>query len=331
VICCLAAVGFMAPPTAFGRRGSMPVMQVEAPEAPTSTFQHEFGPARKKRAVAKSERIVPGRPLPPIEVEILQAASAAGSSAAEDEGVVESWYDKGVRLSGSPAPSTGVAEAADADGGPLVTPIDELLAEGTTVLVGMPGAFTPTCNDIHLPGYVNGLEQLTELGVARVAVITTNDIFVNKAWRDSLEACMQKEVGLTMISDADGWVLRAVGLVDDLGFGLGTRSQRFALVLKDGIVQHVAVEEDADVAETTSAAAIIDYLTPEPEPEPPAASNASLDASSSDGSADAKKVVGAALLLAAVVGGYYFTVGSGLTPDEAMGAVQAAGNVAAGA
>jgi peroxiredoxin len=59
----------------------------------------------------------------------------------------------------------------------------------------VPGAFTPTCNDEHLPGYVNSLDRFKELGVERVAVITTNDRYVNNAWRSAIEACMQKKSG----------------------------------------------------------------------------------------------------------------------------------------
>jgi len=117
-----------------------------------------------------------------------------------------------------------------------VLPIGEALGNGTTVLVGMPGAFTPTCNDEHLPGYVNSLDRFKELGVERVAVITTNDRYVNNAWRSAIEACMQKKSGVLMLSDGDGDLVKALGLVDDMGYGLGVRSQRFALVVESGVV-----------------------------------------------------------------------------------------------
>lgn len=61
--------------------------------------------------------------------------------------------------------------------------------------VSVPGAFTPTCNDQHLPGFINNLDRLKSAGVERVAVMTTNDRYVNSAWRDSVEACLKKDSG----------------------------------------------------------------------------------------------------------------------------------------
>jgi len=343
------------PPLAMGRlRAPMPMMQVveeveeveevvsRAAAAATATAaareeaQAIFGPNRKKVEIAKSERIVLGMRLPPIEVEVLRADDAVVEVVEADDVVgVESWYDQGIRLSDPPAPVAEEVAAPAAVTGPVVTPINELLAKGTTVLVGMPGAFTPTCNDLHLPGYVNGLEPLLDLGVEQVAIITTNDLFVNRAWRDSLEACMGKKMGkeLTFFSDADGWVLRAVGLVDDMGFGLGVRSQRFALVLKDGVVEHIAVDEAAgDAPEATSAEAIIEYLTPEPEPEPPASKVMSGLSSSSSSGGEVQPAAGvAAVLVAAVAAGVYYSTSAGLSVDELVGTIQAAGGVATAA
>ena len=103
-------------------------------------------------------------------------------------------------------------------------------SSGYSLLVGMPGAFTPTCSTCHLPSLVEAAPKFKELGVKKIAVMTTNDRYVNEAWRKNIEKTMQAKVTLTMLSDADGAALRALGLVDDLGFGMGERSNRFALL-----------------------------------------------------------------------------------------------------
>ena len=74
-------------------------------------------------------------------------------------------------------------------------PRAQALGNGTTVLVGMPGAFTPTCTDQHLPGFIKQSETLKSLGVERVCVITTNDRYVNSAWNGAIEECMSTKSG----------------------------------------------------------------------------------------------------------------------------------------
>ena len=82
---------------------------------------------------------------------------------------------------------------------------------------------------VHLPA--------PQLGLKTIAVITSNDRYVNEAWRKSIEDRMQAKMALTMLSDADGAALRALGLVDDLGFGMGERANRFAVLAEDGKVR----------------------------------------------------------------------------------------------
>lgn len=137
-------------------------------------------------------------------------------------------------------------------------------SSGMSLLVGMPGAFTPTCSTCHLPSLVEAAPRLERLGLKKIAVITSNDRYVNEAWRTSIEQRMDAKMTLTMLSDADGAALRALGLVDDLGFGMGERSNRFAVLAEDGKVKHVAMDEGMDRLDSTSVDAInkvLDYYT----------------------------------------------------------------------
>jgi peroxiredoxin len=135
-------------------------------------------------------------------------------------------------------------------------------SSGYSLLVGMPGAFTPTCSTCHLPSLVEAAPKFKELGVKKIAVMTTNDRYVNEAWRKNIEKTMQAKVTLTMLSDADGAALRALGLVDDLGFGMGERSNRFALLAENGVVKHMAVDEGMNTLDASSVDAVnkvLDY------------------------------------------------------------------------
>lgn len=140
-----------------------------------------------------------------------------------------------------PTPTRRRADDADVTNVPAaVVPINKLLEKGTNVLVGMPGAFTPTCNDEHLPGYIRTADTFKDAGVSKVAVLTTNDRFVNSAWNRAVEQCMSAKSSLLMLSDGDADLIKQLGMVDDMGFGMGFRSKRFAVVMTDGaIIDHV--------------------------------------------------------------------------------------------
>jgi peroxiredoxin len=125
------------------------------------------------------------------------------------------------------------------DEGPTHVQTSDLLGHGKVVLFAVPGAFTPTCSDFHLPGYVMRSEELTAKGVDSVVCLSVNDPFVMGAWGKS-----QKVDGtVVMAADGNGEFTQAVGLeMDGSGFGLGTRSQRYAMVLQDGVVTLLNVE-----------------------------------------------------------------------------------------
>ena len=137
-----------------------------------------------------------------------------------------------------------------AEGPKPITTIE--LCEGKkVVLFAVPGAFTPTCSVQHLPGYVDNAQSLRDKGVDTVACVSVNDPFVMGAWGKD------REVGedLMMLSDGNGDFTAAIGLeMDGSGFGLGTRSQRYAMIIDDGVVSTLNVESgpglDVSSAET---------------------------------------------------------------------------------
>ena len=118
--------------------------------------------------------------------------------------------------------------------------IDTLaLFEGRKFLLfSVPGAFTPTCSERHLPGFVEHFDQFRERGI-EVACMAVNDPFVMQAWGESQHV----PAGMRMLADGNADFTRALGLeMDASGFGMGTRSKRFALYAEDGVVRELFVE-----------------------------------------------------------------------------------------
>ena len=122
--------------------------------------------------------------------------------------------------------------------GPQAVSTDELF-KGKVVLFSVPGAFTPTCNAKHLPGYVQQAEAIRAKGVDRIICLAVNDVFVMAAWGKA------GNVGdkIIMAADGNGEFSKALGLtMDATGFGMGLRGQRFALVAENGVVRQLHVE-----------------------------------------------------------------------------------------
>ncbi len=127
--------------------------------------------------------------------------------------------------------------------GPLNVDAGELLGTGRVVLFSVPGAFTPTCSAKHLPGFVDKAAELGRKGVGKLVCLSVNDVFVMSAWGKS------QGVGesIVMAADGNGDYTRALGLeLDARGFGMGMRGQRFALVIEDGVVKQVHVEQPGE-------------------------------------------------------------------------------------
>jgi peroxiredoxin len=140
--------------------------------------------------------------------------------------------------------------------GPEPAQTSDLLGQGTVVLFGLPGAFTPTCSDYHLPGFVVRAEDLKAKGVDRVFCVSVNDAFVMGAWGKVNEV----EGKVELIADGSAELTKALGLEVDLtGGGLGVRSKRYAMVIKDGVVTHLAVEETLGL-DVSSADAVLAAL-----------------------------------------------------------------------
>lgn len=116
---------------------------------------------------------------------------------------------------------------------------EQLFTGKTVVLFSVPGAFTPTCDAKHLPGYVEHAAAIKAKGVDTVACMAVNDVFVMDAWGKA------SNVGdnVLMLADGNGDYAKALGLeMDGRGFGLGTRGQRFAIIVKDGVAKDVEIE-----------------------------------------------------------------------------------------
>ena len=115
----------------------------------------------------------------------------------------------------------------------------DYFAGKTVVMFAVPGAFTPTCSAKHLPGFVENAAELKGKGVDEIACVSVNDAFVMDAWGKS-----QNADDITMLADGNGDFTKAMGLeMDGSGFGLGTRSQRYALVAENGTITALNVEQ----------------------------------------------------------------------------------------
>ena len=139
--------------------------------------------------------------------------------------------------------------------GPQETTTDDIFKGKKVVLIGMPGAFTPTCHRNHLPGYIEQAEQFHGKGVDTVAVTTTNDHFVMSAWSKASNA----DGKVVFLADGNGEFAKAIGLgFDASARGLGpVRSNRYSMLVEDGVVKKLNVEENAGKAEVTSAANLL--------------------------------------------------------------------------
>jgi peroxiredoxin len=125
------------------------------------------------------------------------------------------------------------------------------------VIFAVPGAFTPTCSEQHLPGFLEHGDALRAKGVAAIACVAVNDPFVLKAWERSSDVAARVD----FLSDGNAEFTRAVGLdFDGSAIGLGTRSRRYAMVVDDGVVRTLLVEDVPSQAETSSARAILEAL-----------------------------------------------------------------------
>lgn len=142
------------------------------------------------------------------------------------------------------------------DSGPQEAQTSDLLGNGKVALFSVPGAYTPTCSAKHLPGYVEQAAAFQAKGVDKIVCMSVNDAFVMGAWGKEQGAGGKVE----MLADGNGDLARALGLtMDGTGFGMGERSQRFSVILENGVVKELNVEAPG-AFEVSSAEYMLDQL-----------------------------------------------------------------------
>ncbi len=140
--------------------------------------------------------------------------------------------------------------------GPVAVRTGDVLGKGKVVLFAVPGAFTPGCSRIHLPGFVQQAQDVTDKGVDTIACIAVNDAFVMDAWGKD----QQVGESILMLADGNGDFTEAMGLVmDGTGIGLGKRSKRYAAIIEDGVIKSLDVETAPGV-DVSSCAAVLTRL-----------------------------------------------------------------------
>ena len=132
----------------------------------------------------------------------------------------------------------------------------ELFDKQKVVFVGVPGAFTATCHNAHIPTFVRNVTAIKAKGVQRIAVVAVNDHHVMKAWHEA-----EKADGIDFLADGSGVYARAMGLDADMSEnGMGLRVKRFAMVVDDGVVKYLALEPPGGKITVTGAEDVLTHL-----------------------------------------------------------------------
>lgn len=140
------------------------------------------------------------------------------------------------------------------DQGPQDISIGDFFAGRRVVLFAVPGAFTPGCSNTHMPGFVINADKILAKGVDAIGCLSVNDAFVMGAWQKA-----QNAEKITMLADGNGEFARALGLeLDASGSGMGTRSKRFALIARDGVVEYLGI--DTKGVKDSSAETVLEEL-----------------------------------------------------------------------
>ncbi|WP_029030485.1 peroxiredoxin [Salinarimonas rosea] len=141
--------------------------------------------------------------------------------------------------------------------GPVERPSKAVFEGRKVVLIAVPGAYTPTCTLNHVPGYITHADAIKAKGVDAIVVTAVNDPFVMGAWEKSLGA----DGKLEFVADGNGDFARAIGLeLDGSGFGLGLRSKRYSMIVEDGVVRALNVEDAPGKADASGAEALLAQL-----------------------------------------------------------------------
>ena len=141
--------------------------------------------------------------------------------------------------------------------GPANVETGDIFGGKTVVLFAVPGAFTPTCTLNHLPGYLDNRDEILAKGVDEIAVLSVNDPFVMKAWGEQ-SGGLDK---IRFLADWDGAFTREIGMDADLSAaGLGVRTKRYSMLVEDGVVKTLNVEDNPGEADVSSAARMMTQL-----------------------------------------------------------------------
>ena len=141
--------------------------------------------------------------------------------------------------------------------GPNAFQVADLTKGKKVVIFGLPGAFTPTCSAKHVPSYVQNIDKLKAKGVDEVWCVAVNDAFVMGAWGKD----QRVEDKIMMLADGSAALTKALGLELDLTpHGMGMRSKRFAMVVKDGVVKHIAIEENPGALDVSAAEKVMAHI-----------------------------------------------------------------------
>ena len=141
--------------------------------------------------------------------------------------------------------------------GPKPMTTDEVFKGKKVVLFAVPGAFTPTCHKNHLPGFIDKAAAIKAKGVDTIAVTGVNDVFVMGAWAKATGG----EGKITFLADGSGEFAKALGLSLDLSArGLGLRSQRYSMIVDNGVVKTLSIEETPGTADVSGAEALLKAL-----------------------------------------------------------------------
>ena len=156
---------------------------------------------------------------------------------------------------GDSIPSVNLKQMTES--GPADVNAAEYCKDRTVVIFALPGAFTPTCSEQHVPGFLSNTDAIKAKGVDAIACLSTADFFVMDAWAKSLGV----DGRIDMLSDGNGEFIKATGTELDLsGAGLGTRSMRYAMVVKNGSIEKLLVEENPGKADDSGADALLAAL-----------------------------------------------------------------------
>ena len=156
---------------------------------------------------------------------------------------------------GDKIPDATLMHMSDAGPAPITT--GELFGGKTVALFALPGAFTPTCSNQHLPGFIENAEALNTAGVDTIVCLSVNDAFVMDAWG--------KQQGATgkvmMVGDGNAELTEKLGLsMDGSGFGMGTRSLRYSMIVRDGVIETLNVEGNPGQALDSGAENLLSQL-----------------------------------------------------------------------